>query len=106
VLATLMRDSAMPVLIGIVATAVAAPPAPIGAAAAAYKDAVYEPPLDVAVPASVRDDTAPAHDPARPTAVVLLGNGGANAGDMLHPCETLAATGSTTCTRLRPNGSG
>ena len=82
------------VWIGVIAIAAVAPPAVMGATtAAAYKDAVYEPPTDVTVPASVRGGTAPAHDPARPTAVVLVGNEGANAGDTLPPYETLAATG-------------
>jgi len=36
---------------------------------------------------------APAHDPARPTAVVVLGAKGANVADVLAPYEVLAATG-------------
>ena len=35
----------------------------------------------------------PAHDPGKPTAVVLLGSEGANAADVLPPYEVLAATG-------------
>ncbi|HEY6740442.1 MAG TPA: DJ-1/PfpI family protein, partial [Actinopolymorphaceae bacterium] len=35
----------------------------------------------------------PEHDPARPTAVVLIGAQGANAADTLAPYETLAASG-------------
>jgi transcriptional regulator GlxA family with amidase domain len=36
---------------------------------------------------------APSHDPAKPTAVILLGSEGANAADVLAPFEVLAATG-------------
>jgi putative intracellular protease/amidase len=36
---------------------------------------------------------APAHDPGRPTVVILLGPEGANAADVLAPYEVLAATG-------------
>src|SRR5690606_8413012 len=35
----------------------------------------------------------PAHDPGRPTAVVVVGNGGANVADVLAPYEVLAGTG-------------
>ncbi|WP_158088650.1 DJ-1/PfpI family protein [Thermoactinospora rubra] len=37
--------------------------------------------------------TPPAHDPAKPTAVVLVGNHGANVADTLAPYEVLATTG-------------
>jgi transcriptional regulator GlxA family with amidase domain len=35
----------------------------------------------------------PTHDPARPTAVVVAGNGGTEVSDLLGPYETLAASG-------------
>jgi putative intracellular protease/amidase len=38
-------------------------------------------------------DTAPVHDPGKPTAVVVLGSQGANAADVLAPYEVLADTG-------------
>jgi putative intracellular protease/amidase len=80
------------VRVGVVTVAVVAPPVAVGAVTAfTYLDTVYEPPADVGVPASVRD--APAHDPSKPTAVVLVGNQGANAADTLAPYETFAATG-------------
>jgi putative intracellular protease/amidase len=76
---------------GVVTVAVVVPPVAVGAVTAfTYLDTIYEPPADVGVPVSV---AAPAHDPAKPTAVVLVGNGGANVADALGPYETFAATG-------------
>ena len=46
-----------------------------------------------APPVSVDAVAAPAHDPGKPTAVILLGPEGANAADVLAPYEVLAATG-------------
>ena len=46
-----------------------------------------------APPAPVDKVAAPAHDPGKPTAVILLGSEGANAADVLAPYEVLAATG-------------
>ena len=46
-----------------------------------------------APPAPVDAAAAPAHDPGKPTAVILLGPEGANAADVLAPYEVLAATG-------------
>jgi transcriptional regulator GlxA family with amidase domain len=69
--------------------------APIGAGAVGVAGAVDEiytirdrsaPPI---APATV---TPPAPDPAKPTAVVLLGSQGANAADVLAPYEVLAGT--------------
>jgi hypothetical protein len=78
--------------VGVVVLAVVLPPAAVGAVTAfTYLDTIYEPPADVSVPASV--GAAPAHDPAKPTAVVLVGNRGANVADTLAPYETFAATG-------------
>lgn len=75
---------------GLVAVAVVAVPAAVfGVNARADLKALYAPAADTAVPAT----RPPAHDPAKPTAVVVLGNAGANAGDVLGPYETLAAAG-------------
>jgi len=80
------------VRVGVVAVAFVAPPVVVGAlTASSYLDTIYEPPADVGVPASV--GAAPAHDPSKPTAVVLVGNQGANVADALAPYETFAATG-------------
>jgi transcriptional regulator GlxA family with amidase domain len=52
------------------------------------------PPRDAgAPPVSVDAAGVPAHDPGKPTAVVVLGSEGANAADVLAPYEVLAATG-------------
>ena len=77
---------------GVVVVAFVAPPVVVGAVTAStHLDTVYAPPPDVGVPGSVGE--APAHDPAKPTAVVLIGNRGANAADTLAPYETFAAAG-------------
>lgn len=79
--------------VGALVLAFAVPPAVVGTVrAVTYLNGVYEPPADSAVPALL-GQARPVHDPSRPTAVVLLGNEGANAGDSLAPYETLAATG-------------
>jgi putative intracellular protease/amidase len=92
------------VRIGVVAIAVAVPPAVVGAvSASAYLDSLYEPAMDTAMPASVRDTKPRSHDPAKPTAVVLVGNHGANVGDALAPYETLAATGAFNLYTVAPN---
>ena len=46
-----------------------------------------------APPAQVDKVAAPTHDPAKPTAVVVLASEGANAADVLAPYEVLASTG-------------
>ena len=46
-----------------------------------------------APPVQVADVAAPAHDPAKPTAVILLASERANAADVLAPYEVLASTG-------------
>lgn len=51
--------------------------------------AQYAPGSDRPVPAS----SPPMHDPARPTAVVVLDGGGTEVSDVLTPYETLAVTG-------------
>ncbi|MBX6354707.1 MAG: DJ-1/PfpI family protein [Micromonosporaceae bacterium] len=79
---------------GVIAVAVLAPPAVVGSVnAVTYLHGVYQPPADVSVPASLDGVDSPVHDPAKPTAVVLVGNRGANAADTLAPYETLAASG-------------
>ena len=79
---------------GVIAVAVLAPPAVVGSVnAATYLHTIYQPPADVSVPASLNGVELPAHDPAKPTAVVLVGNRGANVADALAPYETLAASG-------------
>jgi putative intracellular protease/amidase len=79
----------------VVATiAVVTAPAVVGVVnARSYLNSLYQPADDTAVPASARDAKPPPHDPAKPTAVILLGNDGANVGDALGPYETLAVTG-------------
>ena len=76
---------------GLVVVALAVPvgvavPAVTGARATFYTD----PPGQMPSPAT---DVAGRHDPAKPTAVVLLGNEGTNAADTLPPFEILAASG-------------
>lgn len=53
-----------------------------------------------AVPAAA----APAHDPAKPTAVVVLGSKGANVADVLAPYEVLADTGAFNLYTVAPEG--
>jgi putative intracellular protease/amidase len=60
--------------------------------AGAYRE-VYTARGSGAPPAPVDTAAAPTHDPAKPTAVILLGPEGANAADVLAPYEVLAATG-------------
>lgn len=65
---------------------------PVGGAAVAATatfDAQYAPGPERAVPLP----TPVAHDPAKPTAVVVLGERGAEVSDVLAPYELLAATG-------------
>ncbi|GAB3878532.1 DJ-1/PfpI family protein [Kibdelosporangium lantanae] len=45
----------------------------------------------------------PVHDPAKPTAVVVLGDNGAVVSDVLAPYETLAATGKFNVYTVAPN---
>jgi transcriptional regulator GlxA family with amidase domain len=54
---------------------------------------VYTPRGPGAPPTQVDAVAAPTHDPAKPTAVIVLGPEGANAADVLAPYEVLAATG-------------
>jgi transcriptional regulator GlxA family with amidase domain len=83
--------------VGWVAVAVLAALVVPGAVAAAgiagARGGVYTARDPGAPPASVDTAPVPAHDPAKPTAVFLLGPEGANAADVLAPYEVLAATG-------------
>jgi hypothetical protein len=76
----------------ITAAVVAALLIPAGASAAsagATFDALYAPGPERAVPAA----SPVPHDPAKPTAVVVVGERGAVVSDVLAPYEVLAATG-------------
>ncbi len=79
--------------VGVIVVAVLAPPAVVGAVnAVSYLDTIYRPPADVSLPAALREMAPPVHDPGKRTAVVLVGNQGANVEDALGPYETLAAS--------------
>jgi transcriptional regulator GlxA family with amidase domain len=89
--------------IGVIALAVLALPLVVGVSrATSYLDTLYEPAADTTVPASARDTRPPPHDPAKPTAVILLGNHGANVGDVLPSYETFAATGAVNLYTVAP----
>ncbi|MFC7625078.1 DJ-1/PfpI family protein [Microlunatus sp. GCM10028923] len=75
--------------LGLLAAALALPAAVLGVGAVGFERYRYAPPEQ---PHSVAADP-PAHIAGRPTAVVVIGNGGANAADVLAPYEVLAATG-------------
>ena len=80
----------------VAATVVAALAVPGAVAAAGIAGAtgeIYTARDGSAPPAPVDNVAAPAHDPGKPTAVILLGPEGANAADVLAPYEVLAATG-------------
>ena len=80
--------------VAVVTVAVLAPIAVVGVTnATTYLETLYAPAADTTVPVSLRDTKPPPHDPAKPTAVVLVGNQGAHVGDVLDPYETFAATG-------------
>jgi putative intracellular protease/amidase len=67
---------------------------------------IYTPRGENAPPAPVETAATVAHDPAKPTAVVVLGSEGANAADVLVPYEVLASTGAfnvyTAASQRRP----
>jgi transcriptional regulator GlxA family with amidase domain len=83
--------------VGLVAmTALVGLAAPVAVAAVGIGDAtegVYPPRGDDAPTAPAEEAAVPAHDPEKPTAVVLLASERANAADVLAPYEVLAATG-------------
>jgi putative intracellular protease/amidase len=94
----------MRTLLGIAAllAAFATPPAAIGGLRAiSYLRGVYGEPAVTDVPAELRD-VRPAYNAAKPTAVVLVSNAGANAADTLAPYETLAATGALNLYTVAP----
>jgi transcriptional regulator GlxA family with amidase domain len=79
---------AVMVLVGLLVPVVVAAVGIAGARAEVYT------PRDPSAPPVVVDTVAvPAHDPGKPTAVILLGPEGANAADVLAPYEVLASTG-------------
>ncbi|WP_152360389.1 DJ-1/PfpI family protein [Microlunatus speluncae] len=75
--------------LGLLASFLVLPAAMLGVGAISFERYRYAPPDR---PAAVTA-TPPAHQSGRPTAVVVVGNGGANAADVLAPYEVLAATG-------------
>jgi putative intracellular protease/amidase len=79
---------AVAVLVGLVVAGVVA-----GVGIAGARGEVYTPRGPGAPSAPVDAVAVPAHDPAKPTVVILLGPEGANAADVLAPYEVLAATG-------------
>jgi transcriptional regulator GlxA family with amidase domain len=79
---------AVAVLVGLV---VAGGVGAVGIAGA--RGEVYTPRGPGAPPAPVDTAPVPAHDPGKPTVVILLGPEGANAADVLAPYEVLATTG-------------
>jgi putative intracellular protease/amidase len=64
------------------------------AGANAYEQSRYQQPeATPAAAAAIAAATPPVHDPGKPTAVVVVGNHGANVADTLVPYEVLATTG-------------
>ena len=76
-----------------VVVALAVPGAVAAAGIAGATGEIYTARDGSAPPAPVDNVAAPAHDPGKPTAVILLGPEVANAADVLAPYEVLAATG-------------
>jgi transcriptional regulator GlxA family with amidase domain len=66
------------------------PAAVYAAGSAAFEQGRYTQPEPTPAAAAA---TPPAHDPGKPTAVVVVGNGGANVADTLVPYDVLATTG-------------
>jgi transcriptional regulator GlxA family with amidase domain len=58
-----------------------------------YASRYAQPEATTAAAAAVAAATPPAHDPGKPTAVVVVGNSGANIADVLAPYNVLATTG-------------
>ncbi len=81
--------------VGVVLAAVAALPAGwLAVNAGGYEADRYAPtPVTTAVTQALATAAAPPHVPGRPTAVVVVGNGGANVADALAPYDVLSATG-------------
>ncbi|GIJ56747.1 DJ-1/PfpI family protein [Virgisporangium aurantiacum] len=86
-----------------VALAAVTPPVVVGVASAtSYVDTLYAPASDTTVPESVRT-AAPRYDPAKRTVAILIGNHGANGGDVLPPYETFTATGAFNVYTVSPD---
>jgi putative intracellular protease/amidase len=66
------------------------PAAVYAAGSASFEQGRYTQPEPTPAAAAA---TPPAHDPGKPTAVVVVGNGGANVADTLVPYDVLATTG-------------
>jgi transcriptional regulator GlxA family with amidase domain len=96
-----VRRGAATVFVGLVVPGAAGAVGIAGATGAIYT--ARDP---AAPPAPVDTAAVPAHDPGKPTAVVVLGSQGANAADALAPYEVLAETGAfnlyTAAARRRP----
>jgi putative intracellular protease/amidase len=70
------------------------PAAVLAVGSAGFDRSRYAPPPPSGpVPASTMGAPRPPHDPGKPTAVVLVGNHGANVADALVPFDILATTG-------------
>ncbi|GAA2401091.1 hypothetical protein GCM10010191_05420 [Actinomadura vinacea] len=70
------------------------PAAVYAVGANAYEASRYtQPEATGAAASAVAAATPPAHDPRKPTAVIVVGNGGANIADTLVPFEVLSSTG-------------
>lgn len=76
--------------LGLVIAFLLLPGAVLGVGAVGFERYRYAPPDN---PPTVGEISPPAHDPDRPTAVVVVSNGGANVADVLAPYEVLASTG-------------
>lgn len=63
------------------------------ASSTSYEEHRYAPPATTTAAQAVAAASAPAHDPTKPTAVVVIGTSGANVADALVPYEVLANTG-------------
>jgi putative intracellular protease/amidase len=76
----------------VTAAVVVAVPVGVGAAGVAIRSADLYSPAESTVPVAATSATLPAHDTAKPTAVVVVGAKGAEVGDTLGSFETLAAS--------------
>jgi hypothetical protein len=77
----------------IVLTALVVPVAVGAVGIAGVRGEIYTPRDATAPPVSVEAAAIPAHDPTKPTAVVVLSLAGTNVADALPPYEVLANTG-------------
>jgi transcriptional regulator GlxA family with amidase domain len=82
------------------------PAAVYAAGSATFEQGRYTPPeLTPTASTAVAAATPPAHDPGKPTAVVVVGNGGANVADTLVPYDVLATTGAFNVYTVAPERS-